>query len=76
MNVASRAIVSTEAIASDATIQVEPHNSANWMIALVSSSMKPAPRKKNCHDQPPLCPRSTQSTDATDTARISSSATT
>ena len=48
---ATSAIVSTDAIASEATTQVDPHNSANWMIDLVSSSMNPAPRRKNCHDQ-------------------------
>ena len=45
------AMNSTDEIASDADDQVEPHSSANWTIDLVSSSMKPAPRKKKCHDQ-------------------------
>ena len=57
MKFATSAIVSTDAIASDATTQVEPHSSANWMIDFVSSSMKPAPSRKNCHDQPPPWPR-------------------
>ena len=65
---------STEAMASDATTHVEPQSSANWMIALVSSSMKPAPRKKNFHDHPPPCPRCTQSTAPTDTIRMRASA--
>src|SRR5262245_1735154 len=47
---APSAITSTEAIASEAEDHVEPHNSANCTIDLVSSSMKPAPRKKKCHD--------------------------
>ena len=38
---ATSAIASTDAIASEADDQVDPHNSANWMIDFVSSSMKP-----------------------------------
>ena len=45
------AITSTDAIASDADDQVEPHSSANCTIDFVSSSMKPAPSRKKCHDQ-------------------------
>ena len=55
---ATSAIVSTAAIESDATIHVEPHNNANWMIDFVSSSMKPAPSRKKCHENRPGSPRS------------------
>src|ERR1019366_1795373 len=48
--VLASAISSTDAIASEADDQVDPHKSANCTIDLVSSSMKPAPRKKKCHD--------------------------
>src|SRR2546422_10423197 len=41
-------MTSTDAIASEADDQVDPHSSANCTIDLVSSSMKPAPRKKKC----------------------------
>ena len=61
-------------MASDATTQVEPHNSANWMIDLVSSSMKPAPRKKKCHEKPTDVPQSTPRTATIDTTRTSASA--
>ena len=74
MKFAISAIVSTDAIASDATTQVEPHNSANWMIDFDSSSMKPAPSRKNCHDHRPPCPRVVHSTTTVDTTRISASA--
>src|SRR3954462_4420246 len=56
MALATSAIESTDAIATEATTQVEPHNSANWIIDLVSSSMKPAPSRKNCHDHRPASP--------------------
>src|SRR5467141_3180521 len=46
------AITSTDAIASDADDQVDPQRSANCTMDFVSRSMKPAPRKKKCHDQP------------------------
>src|SRR2546425_1770036 len=39
-------MTSTDAIASEADDQVDPHSSANCTIDLVSRSMKPAPRKK------------------------------
>src|SRR6185503_3098012 len=39
-------MTSTEAIASDADDQVDPHSRANCTIDFVSSSMKPAPRAK------------------------------
>src|SRR5262245_48756494 len=45
------AMTSTDAIASDADDHVDPHSSANCTIDFVSSSMKPAPRKKKCQDQ-------------------------
>src|SRR5437867_12006889 len=45
------AITSTDATASDADDQVDPQSSANCTIDLVSSSMKPAPRKKKCHNR-------------------------
>ena len=63
---AASAIASTDAIASDATTHVDPHNSANWMIDFVSSSMNPAPRKKNCQDHAPASPRSVSMTAATE----------
>src|SRR5215831_5672459 len=47
------AIASTDAIASAADDQVDPHSSANCTIDFVSSSMNPAPRQKKCHDHPP-----------------------
>ena len=40
-------------MASDADDHVDPHSSANWTIDLVSSNMKPAPRKKNCQPNRP-----------------------
>src|SRR5262245_31530776 len=42
------AMTSTEMMASDADDHVDPHNRANCTIDFVSSSMKPAPRKKKC----------------------------
>ena len=45
------AMTSTDAIASDADDQVDPHSSANCTIDFVSRSMNPAPKKKKCHDQ-------------------------
>ena len=73
---AASAMPSTEAIASDATTHVDPHNSANWMIAFVSRSMKPAPSRKNCHDHAPRPPgpggsaHSVAKTAMTENARI------
>src|SRR4029453_1995194 len=51
MSALPSAMTSTDAIAKDADDHVDPHNSANCTIDFVSSSMKPAPRKKKCHDQ-------------------------
>ena len=77
MKFATSAIVSTDAIASDATTHVDPHNSANWMIDFVSSSMKPAPSRKNCHDHAAAPARaSSSSTTTADTTSTSASATT
>src|SRR5262245_2697927 len=45
-------MMSTDAMVSEATTHVDPHNSANWMIDFVCSSMKPTPRKKKCHGKP------------------------
>ena len=61
-------------IASEATTQVEPHRSANWMIDLVSSSMNPAPRKKKCQPKVVFEPHRTPRTATTDTTRTSASA--
>ena len=67
-------MTSTAAMASDATTQVEPHSSANWMIDFVSSSMKPTPRKKKCHEKRPAdCP-STPRTAITENASTSARA--
>ena len=44
---AASAITSTDAMASDATIHVDPHSNANCVIAFVSSSMNPAPSRKH-----------------------------
>jgi hypothetical protein len=41
-------MTSTDAIASEADDLADPHSSANCTIDFVSSSMKPAPRKKKC----------------------------
>src|SRR6266545_7346241 len=51
MRALASAMTSTDAIASDADNQVDPHNSANCTIDFVSSSMKPAPRKKKWKDR-------------------------
>ncbi len=67
---AASAITSTDAIASDATTHVEPHSSANCVIDFVSSSMKPAPSRKNGQDVRRVRPRSTGATSATDASRI------
>ena len=53
---------------SDATTQVDPHSRANWMIDFVSSSMNPAPRKKNSHDHLRAAPRTTANTDRIETS--------
>src|SRR5262247_3633184 len=45
------AMTSTDTMASDADDHVDPHSKANCTIDLVSSSMKPAPRKKKCSDR-------------------------
>src|SRR5262245_12305695 len=45
-NTLKSAMTSTDTMASDADDHVDPHNRANCTIDLVSSSMKPAPRKK------------------------------
>src|SRR2546430_11012321 len=63
------AITTTDAIASDADDQVDPHSSANCTIDFASSSMKPAPRKKKCHDQRAAAGSRTAHTAAADTAR-------
>src|SRR5262245_4152855 len=42
------AMTSTDKMASDADDHVDPHNRANCTIDFVSSSMKPAPKKKKC----------------------------
>ena len=47
-NALTSAMTSTDTMANDADDQVDPHNSANCTIDFVSSSMKPAPRKKKC----------------------------
>src|SRR5437899_419925 len=47
-NALTSAMTSTDAMASDADDHVDPHNRANCTIDFVSSSMKPAPRKKKC----------------------------
>src|SRR3954463_4212762 len=73
------AITSTDAIANDADDQVEPHNSANCTIDLVSSSMNPAPRKKKCHDHVtawPGCSVNANQTASADTSRTTASAAT
>src|SRR5258705_3172283 len=44
----ANAMTSTDAIASEADDHVDPQSSANCTIDFVSSSMKPAPRKKKC----------------------------
>src|SRR5438093_1759499 len=62
-------MTSTDAIASDADDQVDPHSSANCTIDLVSSSMKPAPRKKKCHDHGVGGPRRVCRTEALPIAR-------
>ena len=67
-------MISTERMASEATTHVEPHNRANWMIDLVSSSMKPAPRKKKCHENATDVPHSTPRTATTDTTSTRASA--
>ena len=76
---AASAIVNTEAMASDATTQVEPHSSANCVIDRVSSSMKPAPSKKNCQEKLPASEDTegtlvTITTENTETASINASA--
>src|SRR3954471_18364013 len=72
--VLASAITSTDAIASDADDHVDPHSSANCTIDFVSSSMKPAPRKKKCHDQAPPPPPRANHTAITETTSTSASA--
>ena len=63
------------AMASDATTQVDPHSSANWMIDFVSSSMKPAPRKKKCQEKVTAVPHTTPRTATTDTTSTDTTST-
>ena len=69
-------MTSTDAMANDADDQVDPHNSANCTIDFVSSSMKPAPRKKKCHENAPLSlPRASHTASADTTSTSASAAT-
>ncbi len=53
---ASRIITSTAKITTELTIQVPPNSSAMCTTALVSTSMKPAPRKNICTSAPAPSP--------------------